>query len=264
MRAIGQVRSCFLYLLKYARFGTGSNTSPPGQLLTSMHHYSHMKAGPELDLERALVPSLIDMFGCHKEQTWLGGSLPIGSGAPDIVLAQWRPEILSFSDYNLDTAKLLGYLRGVSHARSDTIADRLRKSSRLVSKRLEALEDDCIVQRAQSSYRLAAPWRSVLSDVITIEVKVRDWRRAVSQAARNSILAHKSLVAMPSRIAERVRLDPVVQSLGLGVISIDQDGVELVKRPRRKQPRAWPYYYQVANVVASELAGDPDALRRIH
>lgn len=223
-----------------------------------------MTDGPELELEQILAPRLATMLGCDQDRSWLGGSLPLGSGAPDIVLAQWQPEIVSLSPHKGEALRLLGYLRGVSRARSETIADRLRKNVRLIEKRLDALEADAIVQRSSVSYQLASPWRSVLTEVVTVEVKVKDWRRAVLQAARNCIFSHQSYVAMPMVVAERLRCQTIVQELGLGVISIDDTDAKVIKRPRRRQPRVWSYYYQMANVVASELAGNRRALRSVH
>lgn len=72
-------------------------------------------------------------------------------------------------------------------------------------------------------------------EVVGIEVKKNDWRRAIAQAVLNRYCVDRSYIALWSdRIA-----DPVVteaSAWGIGVISITREGVEIISRAPRAQP----------------------------
>ena len=60
--------------------------------------------------------------------------------------------------------------------------------------------------------------RDILPEVTAIEVKVDNWQRALSQALRNRTFAHRSFIALPVKVAARVRRAPALLQSGIGVI----------------------------------------------
>ena len=76
---------------------------------------------------------------------------------------------------------------------------------------------------------------------------MQDWRRAIDQATRNSIFAHRSYVALPARVARRITADRGLRTFGIGVLAVEGDGsLRVVKSARRGSPRVWQYYYELA------------------
>jgi hypothetical protein len=190
----------------------------------------------------------------------MAGSLPVGSGVPDILLASWQPAVLSLATISVPIVDILAYLRVVPRAKNGTIAARLRESERSTLRKMELLGE---VQK--DWFSLSEEWRHVLSDVIAIEVKVSDWRGVLAQASRNSIFAHKSFVAMPERQAHKLVKLPMTRELGIGILSVARDGsVTLVKKARRRQPTVSSYCYQIASVLASEIGGKGALRPRLH
>lgn len=107
--------------------------------------------------------------------------------------------------------------------------------------------------RCLSAVRLRC---SPLREVVTVEAKVDKWRVAVQQAGRNSMVANRSYVALPRRVAFRVRLEPTFSQLGIGILAVADDGdVVVVKRPRRREPAVWRYYYDLAVSVGESIEG---------
>jgi hypothetical protein len=107
------------------------------------------------------------------------------------------------------------------------------------------------------NYALSEDWRAVLPEIVTIEVKVGDWRRAVAQAARNRIFAHRSFVALPDQVARRVKTETIFRELGIGLLSVASDNeVRVVRRARRATPKVWFYYYSLAFMAAEHLNGE--------
>jgi hypothetical protein len=195
----------------------------------------------------------------------MAGSLPVGSGVPDILLASWQPAVLSLATISVPIVDILAYLRVVPRAKNGTIAARLRESERSTLRKMELLVTEQIVEVQKDWFSLSEEWRHVLSDVIAIEVKVSDWRGVLAQASRNSIFAHKSFVAMPERQAHKLVKLPMTRELGIGILSVARDGsVTLVKKARRRQPTVSSYYYQIASVLASEIGGKGALRPRLH
>jgi hypothetical protein len=227
-------------------------------------HYKKQPVGPELGLEKAVVESIPNFYNGWTEQSWLAGSVPIGAGMPDILVASWEPQIISLSNHTIKVTDVIAYLRAISRAKPLTIAERLRQSEKIVWKKLDILAEAGVVTNCSGCVHLQADWKNILPDLIAIEVKVSDWHRAVAQAKRNTIFTHKSYVAIPEEISTRVKQDLLVRRDGLGVLSISSDGeVSLIKRPRRRKPKIWSYYYEIASLIANEV-DKKNALRHLH
>jgi hypothetical protein len=178
--------------------------------------------------------------------------LPLGAGIPDLVIASYHRQVLALAAVEIADSDILAYLRVVGRAKPDTIAERLRTSALIVRKKLQTLLDlEALAVSGDEVFTLASPWRQILPEIVTIEVKVADWQRALEQASRNRIFAHRSYVALPQPTAERVRSQPMFARLGLGIIGVAPDqSVTVVRKPRRRQPLVWAYYYRLASLLA--------------
>lgn len=216
--------------------------------------FRHLRCGPEAKLQFAVQSRLDDLFPQTVKPVWTGGSVPLGAGIPDIVRAVYEPEVAALAGADGTILAVLAYLRTVGKARRDTISLRLCKSDRAIGLRLAAMEAASIITEKNSSLVLEPKWRCVLPDVLCIEVKVADWRRALSQAARNRIFSNKSYIALPENVAARIRDEDIVRRLGIGLIAVSEnDDVKIVRRPRSVRPRAWQYYYSLASMAAAEV-----------
>lgn len=186
--------------------------------------------------------------------SWTAASVPLGAGIPDLVVVSYNPRVLALTNIDLVDAQILAYLRAVGKARLETIAQRMGMSPKKVSDRLSRLLDAAAIETSSSTFSLAPNWRQILPEIIAIEVKVSNWQRAIEQAARNRIFAHLSLVALPDKIAQRVRTQTLFGRLGIGLISVSEDGAaSVIRKPRRTRPTVWAYYYQLASYLARSL-----------
>jgi hypothetical protein len=225
--------------------------------------YRPLRAGPEATLQRAVEGRLLSLFPQENRIFWTAGSVPLGAGRPDIVLTTCEPQIMALTDVDVTLHAMLAYLRVVGRARSETISARLGKSLRAVERNLSSLVEANIVIVDRGSYTLSEDWRAVLPEIVTIEVKVGDWRRALAQAARNRIFAHRSFVALPEQAAERVKTETIFRELGIGLLKVDPDGdVRVVRRARRAMPKVWSYYYSLAFMAAEHLNGESRGVHR--
>jgi len=223
--------------------------------------FRQRRAGPEVLVEDAVADQLHDLFSSDDYPLWAGGSPPIGAGRPDLVVVSCVPKVYALAQTEVSTAQILAYLRVVGRARLETIVERLGRTEATVVRCLEGLCQVDAVRAESSVYCLTADWREILPEIVTIEVKVTDWRKAVSQAARNRVFAHRSFVALPEPVATRVRRHRCFGQLGIGILGVSQDDdVRIVRQGRRHRPRVWRYYYELACIVANHSKGVRDAL----
>ena len=205
-------------------------------------------------MQECVESSIPTLFTGVNLDLWTGVSLPIGAGVPDLVIASYHRQVLTLASVEISEADVLAYLRAVGRAKLDTIAERLSVSKRSAGKSLDALIGAEAVTVKEGLFLLSPLWRDILPEIITVEVKVSNWQRAVEQAARNRIFAHRSFVALTDRVAERVREEPILGKLGLGILAVSEAGeVSLVRKARRSQPSVWTYYYKLAGMLAKSF-----------
>lgn len=177
--------------------------------------------------------------------------MPIGAGRPDLVVVSYEPKVVALAELDELNPDILVYLRGVRRARLETIADRLDSPRQRIARRLDRLAELDVVGRESEAFWLLPRWRRILPEVVSIEVKVRDWGRAVQQAARNRIFAHRSFVAVPDWVAQRVWTEPVFAELGIGLLAVSNRGeVTVAREARSDKPIVWMYYYKLASLAA--------------
>lgn len=220
-----------------------------------IRYYRPRVKGPEQALENAVTASLSTVFDRNDWPRWVGGSVPIGAGFPDIVSAWYNPQIISLADFQAADGHILAYLRSVRRAKIDTIADRLQFSVRKLKRRIDRLEgSEAIKQLGNQTVSISPCWRKILPEVVTVEAKVSHWQAALQQANRNRIFAHRSYVALPESVAFRVSDTVGFVKHGVGIISVSKCGDVRVHRPAKKnKPTVWNYYFHLAALAARDI-----------
>lgn len=217
----------------------------------NVNYFRRRRPGPEAAIEDALATYIPQLVPATGYPLWAAGSVPIGAGLPDLVIVSYLPHVMALAHGDTSDSQILAYLRAVGRARIETIVQRTRTSRREVTKTLYSLVGAQAVDVSNDTFSLSPEWRDILPEIVTIEAKVANWHRAVEQAARNRIFAHRSFIALPAEVADRVKSEPVFTTLGIGILSVKEDSVVAVaRRARRRQPSVWTYYYELASLVA--------------
>ncbi|MBM7845372.1 hypothetical protein [Herpetosiphon giganteus] len=216
----------------------------------SVTYFSRRINGPEAIIEDAVAHHLPQLL-LGRQEFWTAGSLTVGAGKPDLLATTFQPEVTKLTRVTQDPINIMSYLRRINKARLETIAERVLQTSRNVWEQLSNLIELNIVEQSGYTYALAPTWRSILPEIVSVEAKVSDWRKAVAQAHRNKIFAHRSYIAMPTRVAIRIQLEPSIQDLGIGILAVNAaHQVEVIKSARRDNPKVWSYYYRLALILA--------------
>lgn len=209
------------------------------------------KNGPESVIENIVANRLPNLFTSEATALWVASSPPIGAGMPDLVAVSYEPQVFALAQVKMPTIHILAYLRAVGDARLETIIGRTGIPQKTTVRYLNDLVEVGAVTRVDDTYSLLPVWRQILPEIVTIEIKVTNWKRAIDQAARNHIFSHRSFIALPDVIAKRIRLEPILRKLGIGLLSVGDDhAVSVVRRSRYHKPRVWRYYYEIAFLAA--------------
>lgn len=223
--------------------------------------FRESRPGPELAIEEAVARRLPALMVESSGRVWRAASPSIGAGMPDLVFAWHGPEVRQLHGALGAVSAVLGYLRSVTRARPETLSAKLSLPLSSVRESLIDLAERLVLSEALGWFEMSNVWRNILPEIIAVEAKVSNWKKAVQQAARNRVFAHRSFVAVPEQLAERVRLDGLVKKLGIGVLSVGKGGeTTIARRARFDEPLVWEYYYQVASLVAKER-GNADVHR---
>lgn len=222
--------------------------------VAQVKYYRPRRPGPEEIIEGAVLRALDDVLPRTSLPTWVACSLMVGAGMPDLLAVSLDPRVVAIADPDIADSSVLAYLRAVGCARFDTIVDVLGRKPANLSASLNALVDAAVVADTAEGFSLEPVWRAILPEVVSIEAKVSNWRKAIHQAARNQLFSHRSFVALPPRVAERALEDESLSLHGIGVLSVTQDGaVAVVRQAVAREPMLWAYYYHLAHHVARTL-----------
>lgn len=220
-----------------------------------------LRSGPEAKLQRAVESQLEIIFPSQRRQKWITRTIPIGAGHPDIVIVTFTRKLDKFGNVGTLAPRIAGYLRTVSRAKAETISANIGQSRSKTVAGLKLLVAARVTSVRHGVYRLRSPWRHP-ADIVTIEVKAQNWRRAIAQASRNQVFAQRSFVALPKNIANRIKSDQLFRILGIGIIAVSPlQKVSVVRRSRSRSPRVWVYYYTLIFKAAKQSNGDRRAVQ---
>jgi len=228
-------------------------------------YFRPTRPGPELRMEMMVARQIDALFPGLKYPNWTAGYLTIGAGMPDLVVVSSNPEVTKLTAFEKPNAYILAYLKAVQQARLATITERLNCALSTVAACLEGLVKASVVEQEKDFFRLARPWRNILDEIVTIEVKVNNWRKAVEQASRNGVFAHRSYIALPQKVVERIKDEPILRKQGIGILAVEDAGnVVMYRKAPRRRPKVWAYYYELASITARHLGIHEHAISRAH
>ncbi len=233
--------------------------------MPAVQYFRPRRPGPEARLEDAVAmfaPQLV----AAPELAWMGGSLQVGAGFPDLLVANVDPGVRQVPQTIALDSNLLAFMHAAgASVPVDDLARFAGRSAPHIHDRLAVLAAAEVVEGGPGHYGLFPSWRAILAEVIAIEVKVANWRRAAAQAKRNRLFAHASYVALPCQLAQRVCDNPAILADQLGVLGVHSDGtVTVLRDSRRLSPRLWNYYYWIALKAAESIGGTSHGLPRVH
>lgn len=217
----------------------------------NIDYFRPRKQGPESEMEDIVARQIGNLFDSDKDCYWAAASPSIGAGIPDLIAVSCEPQVFVLEKADMSSSEILAYLRAVGCVHKKTIIERLPMPTNTLLRCLDELVEMKTISNNRDIYSINPIWRKILPEIVSIEVKVKNWKHAIVQAARNYIFSHRAFVALPEPLAKRVRHETSFKQYGIGLLSVNDNGdVKLMRRPKHHNPLAWKYYYDIALLVA--------------
>jgi len=191
------------------------------------------RPGPELKLvAEAMQAGLASLFSSTGEAYALLEP-EIAGWYPDVVLVYPLPE--GRTSGPLPSTRALRLLHEVYRARGvriETIASRSYLRRRDLMDQLEELSSCGFISGLDRGVVRCRPKRDVFGvrSIISIEAKVKDWRRAICQAQRNQWFSSASYVLLPARAWSSRGLENA-KAAGVGAVSYEGGKLRVMHRP---------------------------------
>lgn len=120
-----------------------------------------------------------------------------------------------------------------------TIADKCGLSTSYARSVLKSLVENELIHTHESKYRLSDSYGMPKVQMISIEFKLTDWKKALNQAFRHSSFASKSYVVMPSSKKDVLQKNrDLFKDYGVSVVTYDTESKQLDRivdaRPNRR------------------------------
>jgi len=200
--------------------------------------------GKYLGPEKALVNSFIRDNPLDVAEGMTGAIFiepKIESGYPDLVIVlieekeieNWRPPEIALSEADF---RLIQYLYQVGPGSESEISKGFGLKSR---KSLDRLASVGWLKLAKNEFSPTQLSRFSATEIIAVEAKISDPRRALLQAATNTWFASRSIVLTGSK-TRAMRIKPHARSSRLGLwVFDDSQLVQLLKGTKFSQPRSY-------------------------
>lgn len=209
--------------------------------------------------ERQLQKGLFDsapLIPMRHKFTFLRREVPVGESKPDLVLVSVNimPRNIWPTHVSYRHAFIMWLLRGYKQAPLSLLARKSHETARRTARLAEELADSGAIQKiGQKTYRLAPVLRQVRLDIVSVEAKLTNWRRALEQAVRYKNYSTSVVVAMPeSGLPKQMNSLKKFETANVGLCGIhDAFEHEWIVMPRA-QPQWTPETeYLFTSVVAA-------------
>jgi hypothetical protein len=135
-------------------------------------------------------------------------------------------------------ARIMTSLYGKKFQDLKTIANKCGLSVSYTRSILKSLVENELIYSADGRYRLSDSYGMPKVQIISIEFKLTDWKKALNQALRHSSFASKSYVIMPSSKKDVLKKHSnIFKDYGVSVVTYDTESKKLDRiveaRPNR-------------------------------
>lgn len=173
--------------------------------------------GPEIELTRAYIEFLPDPPVGQRVEVFVEPRLP--AGFPDLVAVYWDEEAAAgvrVTDLKVNEVRLLHHLSQVGCAKKKDVEALFGAALRGA---LATLIGADLVHATSGDYE-AAPLNQTFAvrRLVSIEAKVRDWRRGLEQAVRNTWFASESYLLVDC-VSEGSPVGPAAAREGIGLVT---------------------------------------------
>lgn len=209
--------------------------------------------------ESEMIPVLVENLSKIFKTKHITTEFSTGNGVADLVFTtEMNEENLFFNDYGL-MALFVNLFQQNKMLNTELLYGSNYNKARLKKLLGYLVDDDFIVFKGDEIIP-NRKYKAHTQNLFSVEAKLNDWRSGFSQALRYKFFSHKSYLAYPQKFIHRVDLD-LLRKHNIGLISVQQDTIHLVYKPKTEKPQDITSYYFLSELFASEMQKKGKSIR---
>lgn len=183
---------------------------------------------------------LICNWDSCKYNTKISEEVNLGFGIADLVISKISSKQQLFDRTSLNYFDIIIYkiIETNQTISFDKIKEITRANDISIKKSLSKLMISCYINNEDSLFQFSKSYKNIVTDLIAIEAKLKNWKRALDQAFRYKWFAKKSFVVLDSiNIKPALKNIQQFRKLNVGLAEINVKGTVLIHfRPIKNQP----------------------------
>lgn len=205
---------------------------------------------------------MIDVLSSYPSQYFYGkqgdrniSQIPevsIGSTIPDLVcIALPKTHKQDRTNYHpeLDTLIISDLLKNGPSTTSD-ISKRLFVRETTIQKSIERLYKKSTLSKIESDcFKLRRKTYFYDYHIVSIEAKLKNWRRALKQAVSYLSFSHMSYIALPTALASKKIIREHCKAKEIGLIAVNSNSTEVIFKPKPHHPHSSKWIWLLSKTV---------------
>ncbi|MBU1614450.1 hypothetical protein KJ693_03965 [bacterium] len=188
--------------------------------------------------EKDMIPVLRDKLSVVFDTDFFIEEFRSGNGIVDLVFTTnnfYNRKILD----NLDFETVYFLTNFLNRKNKKRTFEMLSSESSLQKTKIKLILDYLLnsgyIKEKDDYYIVIEIYKAALADLISIEAKIKDWKKGFYQAMRYKYFSNMSFLAISTEYLHRVDLG-LLKSNNVGLIAVSKDDVQLIYKPRKKCP----------------------------
>lgn len=188
--------------------------------------------------EKDMIPVLRDKLSVEFDTNFFVEEFRSGNGVVDLAFTtNYYSNRNRLEEFDFETIYFLTNF--LNRKNKKLTQEFLFSATSLPKKRIEYLLT-CLVEleylaEKNEHYIVEETYKSVLTDLISVEAKIKDWKKGFHQALRYKYFSNMSFLAISAEFMHRVDLE-LLKTNEVGLIAVSKDDIQIVHSPKKKSP----------------------------
>jgi hypothetical protein len=197
---------------------------------------------------------LSDIFDYKTSRTFIIQEFDSLNGVADLVFGTYKPRTITKTarcPIDINWVTPLASLDYGDAVFVDKFMDAYSVSKSTTSKILrEYAKAGFLNQISNNEYVVVKKYTQILDNVISIEAKLKNWKRALQQAYRYKRFSHFSFVLLDEKYSSSaIKNLSTFEKMGVGLITMQDMKYKMHLTPLRKEVSNSPYFHRINEVA---------------
>lgn len=176
----------------------------------------------------------------------------VGSVIPDLVYISLSPKKVDRGNVYLSELNccILADLLENGPSDLDSISERLFCRSEKIESSLKLLQRyQIVVLKKEKYFSICKKTLKFNSQIVAVEAKLKNWKKAILQAKAYLQFAHISYVALPLELANRSKIIEQCKINGIGLIGVESQSSKSIYRPKSQKPNSKQAFWVMSKTI---------------